>query len=552
MTATESLISSINLLQKLTTENYVDTKGFSDNANQFSAVLESANKSYNFTYEKVSETPLSYAQQNNTFQNKEDYLSDIKNNNNDNIIKNEAKEIRENEETIEYKEQNNLSENAVDKDISLTEKVEKKENISTEKEPDKKERNEDSVENKENNDTDNVAEISSKKSETQDAKAVIDSNINLILATTVPIQAVQQDKKPSTTDKNKSNTEEQQKSTENYKSNSILHIVEPKTLHTDDNVKQKQTALKQQQEIQNSNAETKDTAKTILNTFDSKQKNEDNASNQDQNTKSGSTDVKIDPEALKNVKADTTKKSDGTSKLKSDMIDDLKPKVTKIQLNESENNNKDLEVNSEKPSSNSLNFNSIESQVTRLNLTHQSSATNFEQVINEKTQQQTSSNSVNVCDQVTKSTIEQLQQNKSQISMVLNPESLGKVNIDFISEKGILTAQLTAETKEAKDILSKDIDNLKQNLQEQGINVNNISVKIQEPQQTDNGQLNSNQDSWKNTNEDGSYFGSNSSKNNNQEGKASYLTDSELNEMTASQKESLEESVDNNLIDYTV
>lgn len=69
-------------------------------------------------------------------------------------------------------------------------------------------------------------------------------------------------------------------------------------------------------------------------------------------------------------------------------------------------------------------------------------------------------------------------QNGSKVNIVLNPESLGKVNIQLLSTKEGLTAQLTVSTQEARDLLMKGLDGLKDALTAQGVAFDNVSVKV--------------------------------------------------------------------------
>ena len=66
----------------------------------------------------------------------------------------------------------------------------------------------------------------------------------------------------------------------------------------------------------------------------------------------------------------------------------------------------------------------------------------------------------------------------SKVNMVLNPESLGKVNVQLINSKDGLIAQLTVSTNEAKDLLMKGMEGLKDNLLAHGVNVDNLSIKV--------------------------------------------------------------------------
>ena len=68
----------------------------------------------------------------------------------------------------------------------------------------------------------------------------------------------------------------------------------------------------------------------------------------------------------------------------------------------------------------------------------------------------------------------------SKMVMTLNPESLGKVQIEIVNSKTGLMAQMSVTNNAVKDILSKDLDGLRSALTAQGINVDSINVKIDE------------------------------------------------------------------------
>lgn len=88
-----------------------------------------------------------------------------------------------------------------------------------------------------------------------------------------------------------------------------------------------------------------------------------------------------------------------------------------------------------------------------------------------------------IIDQITKQ-FEALQSG-SKVNIVLNPESLGKVNIQLLTTKEGLMAQLTVTTQEAKDILMKGLDGLKDSLISQGVGVDNVSVKVADSQKSE-------------------------------------------------------------------
>ena len=66
----------------------------------------------------------------------------------------------------------------------------------------------------------------------------------------------------------------------------------------------------------------------------------------------------------------------------------------------------------------------------------------------------------------------------AKLTMVLNPESLGKVSIQLINTKDGLTAELQVASQAVKDILDGNLSNLKDTLSAQGVQVNDMSVKV--------------------------------------------------------------------------
>lgn len=67
-----------------------------------------------------------------------------------------------------------------------------------------------------------------------------------------------------------------------------------------------------------------------------------------------------------------------------------------------------------------------------------------------------------------------------KITIGLTPESLGKLNIEITKGQNGISAQILADNPQAKEILDKNLDGLKSVLQSQGVNVNNVNVKVAE------------------------------------------------------------------------
>ena len=75
--------------------------------------------------------------------------------------------------------------------------------------------------------------------------------------------------------------------------------------------------------------------------------------------------------------------------------------------------------------------------------------------------------------------------NGSKVNMVLNPESLGKVSIQLINTKEGLSAQFTVATQEARNLIMKGLDGLKDTLMSHGVSVDIGSVRINNAQESE-------------------------------------------------------------------
>lgn len=80
---------------------------------------------------------------------------------------------------------------------------------------------------------------------------------------------------------------------------------------------------------------------------------------------------------------------------------------------------------------------------------------------------------------------EQLQQQSSnKVSIVLQPESLGKVSVEIMNTKEGIVAKMTAENHQVKELFDKSLESLKSSLAAQGVNVN--SIKVESAQESSN------------------------------------------------------------------
>jgi len=66
----------------------------------------------------------------------------------------------------------------------------------------------------------------------------------------------------------------------------------------------------------------------------------------------------------------------------------------------------------------------------------------------------------------------------TQIKVTLKPEYLGDISLKIASQDGVITAQFTAQNQRVKEIIEANFNQLKDTLNEQGIEVSQISVNI--------------------------------------------------------------------------
>ncbi|NMA65518.1 MAG: flagellar hook-length control protein FliK [Clostridiaceae bacterium] len=67
---------------------------------------------------------------------------------------------------------------------------------------------------------------------------------------------------------------------------------------------------------------------------------------------------------------------------------------------------------------------------------------------------------------------------KQEMEMELEPESLGKLTLKIVHEKGEILAKITAESEQVKQILESNMQMLKDSLEENGFSVQSLSVSV--------------------------------------------------------------------------
>ena len=208
------------------------------------------------------------------------------------------------------------------------------------------------------------------------------------------------------------------------------------------------------------------------------------------NTEKMASDVTLNTDAKQNVKDMLDKTS-----LTQEMLDKTNAKVVNVTTPSSSGSNSN-------PNPDNL-LNQAQEQVIKLSVQN---ANNLNQSLNVAATADTLTqpsfdktlNNINVQAQGSKeltntdvlsqinSKINNLSEETSKVTIVLRPESLGKISIELVNGKGGLTAQMTTDNPQVKEVLDKNLDGLKNSLGNQGVNVNNVSVKVTETQKQDN------------------------------------------------------------------
>lgn len=140
------------------------------------------------------------------------------------------------------------------------------------------------------------------------------------------------------------------------------------------------------------------------------------------------------------------------------------------------------ETDSSSDNSSLLNYQSAEEQGIKIAL-HQDGAVKSFDIQTPQTAKSIEATPSKIIEQVTKH-LESLQ-HTSKVDIVLNPESLGKVTIQLVKSPEGLSAQFTTATQEARNILMKGLDGLKETLTAHGVGVDNVSVKVNDTQKSE-------------------------------------------------------------------
>lgn len=128
-------------------------------------------------------------------------------------------------------------------------------------------------------------------------------------------------------------------------------------------------------------------------------------------------------------------------------------------------------------------------QQNNQNLNIASTKTSFDKTV-DITQNAKEISKSDILTQIHTKLTEAKEEGSTKITIILKPESLGKVNLELINGKDGLIARMTAENVQVKELLEKNLDTLKSSLSTQGVNVNEVNIKVENIEKQSNEMLN--------------------------------------------------------------
>jgi len=85
---------------------------------------------------------------------------------------------------------------------------------------------------------------------------------------------------------------------------------------------------------------------------------------------------------------------------------------------------------------------------------------------------------VEIINQIVKKAEVILTGTQSEMKMQLEPENLGKLTLRIAVERGVITAKFTAESYEVKQVIESNFNELRDMLQDKGLDIQNLSVSV--------------------------------------------------------------------------
>ncbi len=215
------------------------------------------------------------------------------------------------------------------------------------------------------------------------------------------------------------------------------------------------------------------------------------------------------PESEKDVKGNTEKSEtrsaetltaaaavsiDGKSKQNHSVEEDsseavksaLDNKVEKITVESREGRNQDNSSETKKETAGGA-FKSVNTEQNKI-MNEEFAAARFDQAMTDnkveaaqklaETPKTQTVNKAEVINQIVKKAQLILTDSQPEMRMQLEPENLGRLTLKIAVERGLITAKFVAESQEVKQIIESNFNELRDMLQEKGLDVQNFSVSV--------------------------------------------------------------------------
>lgn len=166
--------------------------------------------------------------------------------------------------------------------------------------------------------------------------------------------------------------------------------------------------------------------------------------------------------------------------------------------NGNENNNllsKDM-LNLQNLQNNQFDENSLEDfDFDKITIAETSQTTGLFNATLPKTQALKNINSTEVINQIIEKMKVSIKPDMTEMKILLKPENLGEISLKIATQNGIITAQFTAESQKVKEIIEANFNQLRDLLNEKGLNVSSLEVDISNKDQENFKQFDFNQQS---------------------------------------------------------
>ncbi len=129
-------------------------------------------------------------------------------------------------------------------------------------------------------------------------------------------------------------------------------------------------------------------------------------------------------------------------------------------------------------------FEAIENNAREINITAENKAQNFA-FAKAVTAARANVNSADVINQLVEKMKVEVKGNSGEMTIQLKPEHLGDVSLKVATINGIVTAHFVAESQKVKEIIEANFNNLRESLQQQGLQVEALSVSIGQKDQSE-------------------------------------------------------------------